>query len=102
MLRDPFRADGRLTALSAAGTAGPEPEPAVPPALRTQLEAWHARSDALVLPPAVVLWGLQAWTRLHAALSLELDGHLAAAGVDPAPLYQAEADMSAPRRSPAR
>ncbi|MGO9784548.1 MAG: hypothetical protein ACLPQY_33070 [Streptosporangiaceae bacterium] len=56
-------------------------------ALRTQREAWHARSDA---PPAVLLRGLQAWTRLHEVPSLELDGHLAAAGVDPALLYQAE------------
>ena len=45
------------------------------------------------MPPAVVLWGFQAWTRRYGALSLELDGHLAATGVDPAPLYQAEADI---------
>jgi AcrR family transcriptional regulator len=83
-----------LTVLSAAGgSAGPEPEPAAPPALRTQLEARPARPDAPVLPSAVLLRGVQAWTRLHGVLSLELDGHLIAAGVDPALLYQAEADI---------
>ena len=89
-----------LTVLSAAaGTPGPQPEPAVPAALRTQLEAWHARSDGPLLPSAVLLRGLQAWTRLHGVLSLELDGHLGTTGVDPALLYQAEADILVSGRS---
>jgi hypothetical protein len=36
-----------------------------------------------------------AWTRLHGVLSLELGGHLAATGMDPALLYQAEVDLLA-------
>jgi hypothetical protein len=34
-----------------------------------------------------LLRGRQAWTRRHEVLSLELDGHLAATGVDRALLY---------------
>ena len=37
-----------------------------------------------------LLRGRRAWTRLHDVLSLELLGHLAATGADPALLYQAE------------
>jgi len=47
-LRDPFLAErGGRHRWPRAGAK-------VPPALRTQLEAWHARSDAPVLPPAVL------------------------------------------------
>lgn len=85
---------------AAGGTAGPGPGPAVPPALRTQIEMCRTTSDAPALPPAVLLRGLLAWTRLHGVLSLELDGHLAATGVDPALLYQAEADTLLSEPSP--
>jgi len=79
-----------LRVLGAAG--GPGPEPAVPPGLGAQLEAWHARSGAPALPPATLMRAVAAWTRLHGVLSLELGGHLASTGIDPALLYQAEVD----------
>ncbi len=65
------------------------------PGLSAQLEAWHARSGTSALPPATLLRALQAWTRLHGVLSLELHGHLTATGIDPALLYQAEVDLLA-------
>ncbi len=85
--------DSFLSVLAAMG--GSRPGPAVPPGLRAQLEAWHARSGASALPPAALLPALLAWTRLHGVLSLELDGHLTATGIDPALLYQAEVDLLA-------
>lgn len=72
----------------------------VPASLRAQLETWHARSGASALPPATLLRALLAWTRLHGVLSLELDGHLTATGVDPALLYQAEVDILAGDQGP--
>jgi hypothetical protein len=78
-----------------AAMRGSRPGPAVPPGLSAQLEAWPARSAASAVPPATVLRALLAWTRLHGVLSLELDGHLTATGIDPALLYQAEVDFLA-------
>lgn len=76
--------------------APPAPSgPAEPSGLRTQLEARHARSGASALPPGILLRALLAWTRLHGVLSLELDGHLTATGIDPALVYQAEVDILA-------
>jgi hypothetical protein len=54
-----------------------------------------AHADADALPPPALLPALLAWTRLHGVLSLELDGHLTATGIDPALLYQAEVDLLA-------
>jgi AcrR family transcriptional regulator len=93
----------------AGGPAGPPaqpgipvpPGPSLPSGLPAQLEAWHARSGASSLPPATLLRALLAWTRLHGVLSLELDGHLTATGIDPALLYQAEVDILAGRQEPA-
>jgi hypothetical protein len=65
------------------------------PGLSAQLEAWHARSGASALPAATLLGALLAWTRPHGVLSLELDGHVTATGIDPALLYQAELDLFA-------
>jgi WHG domain-containing protein len=42
------------------------------------------------LPDTTLLLGLNAWTRLHGVISLELDGHLPSTGVDPQLLYEAE------------
>jgi AcrR family transcriptional regulator len=72
----------------------------VPASLRAQLETWHARSGASALPPATLLRALLAWTRLHGVLSLELDGHLTATGIDPALLYQAEVNILAGEQEP--
>ncbi|MFF8028730.1 TetR/AcrR family transcriptional regulator [Streptomyces sp. NPDC007896] len=41
-------------------------------------------------PPAVLHRALTIWTRLHGVLSLELAGHFAGMGFDPARLYDAE------------
>ena len=84
--------DSFLSVLAAMG--GSRPGPAVPPGLRAQLEAWQARSGASA-PPAALPPALLAWTRLHGVLSLELNGHLTATGIDPALLYQAEVDLLA-------
>jgi hypothetical protein len=59
-------------------------------ALATQLEAWHSRTDHQPLPAATLRLGVTCWTRLHGIMSLELDGHLNATGIDPALLYHAE------------
>lgn len=68
-----------------AGDAGP-PDPD----LAGQIESWAQRSQAPDLPAARLHPGLVAWTRLHGLISLELGQHLAATGVDPALLYDAE------------
>ncbi|KOU05534.1 MULTISPECIES: TetR/AcrR family transcriptional regulator [unclassified Streptomyces] len=46
----------------------------------------------LAAPPAVLRRALAFWTRLHGVLSLELAGHFAGMGFDPALLYEAELD----------
>ncbi|MFI6316497.1 TetR/AcrR family transcriptional regulator [Nonomuraea sp. NPDC050556] len=43
-------------------------------------------------PPTVLHRALRFWTRLHGVLSLELSGHFAGMGFDPALLFQAELD----------
>ncbi|WP_037852512.1 TetR/AcrR family transcriptional regulator [Streptomyces sp. NRRL S-340] len=49
-------------------------------------------------PPAALHRALVFWTRLHGVLSLELAGHFAGMGFDPALLFAAELDdLSAPR-----
>jgi AcrR family transcriptional regulator len=64
------------------------PAPPPPAALAEQLTAWGGTD----LPPAVLQRGLTTWSRLHGLVMLELDGHLASTGVDPALLYRAEVD----------
>ncbi|MBK0375192.1 TetR/AcrR family transcriptional regulator [Streptomyces sp. RB110-1] len=46
----------------------------------------------LAAPPAALRRALAFWTRLHGVLSLELAGHFAGMGFDPALLYEAELD----------
>jgi AcrR family transcriptional regulator len=60
------------------------------PALADQIQAWGQRSRAPELTAGRRYLGLLAWTRLHGLISLELGQHLAATGVDPALLYEAE------------
>ncbi|OKI39370.1 hypothetical protein A6A25_00970 [Saccharothrix sp. CB00851] len=43
-------------------------------------------------PPAVLLTGLRAFSRLHGVLSLEVTGQFGPMGIDPAPLYRAEVE----------
>jgi len=49
--------------------------------------------------PAVLHEALAFWTRLHGVLSLELAGHFAAMGFDPARLFEAELDDLLARRA---
>jgi AcrR family transcriptional regulator len=61
-----------------------------PRTLSRQLRDWQKRTGMPDLPDATLLAGLNAWTRLHGIVSLELDGHLPSTGVDPQLLYDAE------------
>ena len=58
--------------------------------LSRQLRDWQKRTGMPDLPDATLLAGLNAWTRLHGVISLELEGHLPSTGVDPQLLYEAE------------
>ncbi|HWG13633.1 MAG TPA: TetR/AcrR family transcriptional regulator [Streptosporangiaceae bacterium] len=69
---------------SAAGDAELSPE------LAGQIRTWGQRAQPPDLPAGRLYLGLLAWTRLHGLISLELGHHLAATGVDPALLYEAE------------
>jgi AcrR family transcriptional regulator len=62
----------------------------VGPELAGQIRAWGKRGQTPDLPAGQLYLGLLAWTRLHGLISLELGHHLAATGVDPALLYEAE------------
>ncbi|MET7336755.1 TetR-like C-terminal domain-containing protein [Nonomuraea sp. NPDC005650] len=48
--------------------------------------------DGHPAPPAILHRALSFWTRLHGVLSLELAGHFAGTGFDPALLFAAELD----------
>ncbi|MEU4701529.1 TetR/AcrR family transcriptional regulator [Nonomuraea dietziae] len=52
----------------------------------------RAWADGRPAPPAVLRRALSFWTRLHGVLSLELAGHFAGMGFDPALLFAAELD----------
>ena len=60
------------------------------PELAGQVRAWGQRSQTPDLTAGQLYLGLLAWTRLHGLISLELGQHLAATGIDPARLYEAE------------
>ncbi|WP_030299620.1 TetR/AcrR family transcriptional regulator [Streptomyces katrae] len=75
--------DGRATAVETQ-PEDHEERPTAPPA------------PALTLPLALPL-AVSFWTRLHGVLSLELGGHFAGLGLDPALLYEAELEMLSAR-----
>lgn len=58
--------------------------------LAGEITRWAARSWGPDLPLETLSLGLTCWTRLHGVVSLELGGHLAAMGIDPDPVYEAE------------
>ena len=60
--------------------------------LDRELEAWARRRPGPEVPGAVARLGVTCWTRLHGLLSLEIEGHFAPMGFDPALLYEAEVD----------
>ena len=74
--------------LSALGGATGDDQ--LSPELAGQVRAWGQRSQTPDLTAGQLYLGLLAWTRLHGLISLELGQHLAATGVDPALLYDAE------------
>ncbi|MDQ6669426.1 MAG: TetR/AcrR family transcriptional regulator [Chloroflexota bacterium] len=81
-----------LGAVSTIAAGKKAPRNGVPAELDAPLQAWHRRSGGPALPSATLLRGIRCWTRLHGVLSLELDGHLISAGLDPGLLYKAEVD----------
>ncbi|MER5268434.1 TetR/AcrR family transcriptional regulator [Actinosynnema sp. NPDC002837] len=60
--------------------------------LDAQLVGWAGARGEGDVPPAVLLTGLRAFTRLHGVLSLEVSGQFGPMGVDPALLYRAEVE----------
>ncbi len=60
--------------------------------LDAQLVAWAGSRGEGDVPPAVLLTGLRAFTRLHGVLSLEVTGQFGPMGIDPALLYRAEVE----------
>ncbi|MFJ2740595.1 TetR/AcrR family transcriptional regulator [Streptomyces sp. NPDC087440] len=80
------------TAALAARRAAPSAPPA--PAFLAEHREWAAGHPA---PPAALHLALTFWTRMHGVLSLELAGHFAGMGFDPALLFTAELDALAPR-----
>ncbi|MDA3625875.1 TetR/AcrR family transcriptional regulator [Saccharopolyspora sp. WRP15-2] len=76
--------------LDALAELAPADLPAARTELDRQLVEWRAMRGAEAMPPAVVQRGLQAWTRMHGLVSLEVEGQFTAMGIDPEPLFRAE------------
>ena len=77
-----------LAAIAPAPTAGTDGHAA----LDRQLEAWARQRPGPHVPGVVARLGVTCWTRLHGLISLEIEGHFAPMGFDPALLYEAEVD----------
>jgi AcrR family transcriptional regulator len=75
--------------LDAASTA-PRERPATP--FETHLERHRGWAGDHPASPAVLHQALSFWTRVHGVLSLELSGHFAGMGFDPALLFASELD----------
>ena len=79
--------------LSALADAGPSPDSvSIPAALSAQVTQWGKRAQHDDLGPAVLFLALVFWSRLHGLISLEIDHHLQATGIDPELLFTAEID----------
>ncbi|MER6509680.1 TetR/AcrR family transcriptional regulator [Nonomuraea sp. NPDC001636] len=79
-----------MTLLLDAASAAPPRHPESP--LDHHLAARRAWAGDHPAPPAVLHRALSFWTRIHGVLSLELAGHFAGMGFDPALLFAAELD----------
>lgn len=84
-----------VDALAAAADALQEPTKAIPLStanaeLQEAIRAWAKRSALDDFPPAVLTLAVLSWTRLHGIISLELGGHLSAAGISAAALFESE------------
>lgn len=73
-----------------AGTSPPGP-----PALETHRDHHREWTAGHPAPPGALRLAVSSWARLHGVLSLELGGHFAGMGFDPAVLFQAELDVLA-------
>lgn len=76
-----------LADLTSPLVASPDPRSTLGRGLR----AWGQASGEH-FESAVLLLAVSAWTRLHGAVSLEIEGVFAQMGLDPAGLYEAELD----------
>ncbi|MFI7689742.1 TetR/AcrR family transcriptional regulator [Nonomuraea sp. NPDC049655] len=79
-----------MTLLLDAASAAPPRRPETP--LDHHLAAHRDWAGDHPAPPAVLHRALSFWTRIHGVLSLELAGHFAGMGFDPALLFTAELD----------
>ncbi len=79
-----------LDALAALPLPATETDPRLS-TLDAQFAA-RARETDQQIPGSVLRRGITWWTRLHGLLSLEIEGHFAGMGFDPALLYDAEVD----------
>jgi AcrR family transcriptional regulator len=75
-----------LADLAPAGATGE------PKALDRQLDRWARSRQLTDVSPALALWGVVTWTRLHGLVSLEIEGNYAAMGLDPELLFDLEVD----------
>ena len=83
-----------LAPVLAALAALPSPVVVADPrlsALDAQFAAWARETDQQISGP-VLRRGVVWWTRLHGLISLEVEGHFASMGFDPALLYEAEVE----------
>jgi len=76
---------------------------ALPETLEGQLQDWAQHSGNPSLSTAALHLGLTWWSRLHGLISLELNGHPQATGINPRLLYQTEVQtllrrLEAPRQ----
>ncbi|MFI7422639.1 TetR/AcrR family transcriptional regulator [Nonomuraea sp. NPDC049684] len=79
-----------MTLLLDAASPAPPRRPETP--LDHHLAAHRDWAGDHPAPPAVLHQALSFWTRIHGVLSLELAGHFAGMGFDPALLFAAELD----------
>jgi len=79
-----------LVALAALPTLAAAVDPRLS-ALDAQVAAW-ARDTGQQVPGPALRRGVVWRTRLHGLLNLEIEGHFASMGFDPALLYDAEVD----------
>ncbi|MEV4177512.1 TetR/AcrR family transcriptional regulator [Nonomuraea sp. NPDC049709] len=79
-----------MATLLDACVALPVESPATP--FDEHIEDHRQWADGHPAPPAVLHRALSCWTRLHGVLSLELAGHFAGMGFDPALYFEAELD----------